>query len=293
MKCSFFLASKPLQIVNSLNLQCEGRKVLYVLNAFSDCESLVNRLETVHHFAEVRIVDSIDDAYRWCVNNVELIENFFIPSDYGIHIGYWLRKLRMKKIWVYEEGLGNYEPDFAEKYRFTRLAHILLSRNKDIDMYYGASPFVNGVVLYDAERFRNRFPNYKKGVLEFIKPFLEHINSEVVRSIFPFEVNEKWSGEKVLLYLTTWKVNPKIKQIVSYYPQHFTICKPHPHIKNTTEIKELSIFNQIFTDNILAELLISALIEKCSELVIVHENSTAVQWFTPNDRLKFIDLSGS
>jgi len=287
METTFFIASKPLQVVNSMNIPCNGSKKLLLCDGFSNCNQLLTKLQQQKYFDEIVLVNGPLDALKYCFLHKEDIKTIYTPSDYGLQIGFWLHILRNKQIMVYEEGLGNYEPDFAVKHRLTRYIHILLSFKLDIDMYFGASPYIDGVILYKPDYFKMKYPKFNKPIMHFKYNFSELLQKDLIKEIFRYNPPRDIINKDVLLYLSTWKINENIEKYVSEYNDYVKIIKPHPHIKN---IGKYIFFDIVINDNILAEIVISELLKTTRNLVIIHENSTAVLNYKNTDKLSLINI---
>lgn len=279
MTKSFSLVSKPLQYFNVTNIE-DGiaHKICLIVDIFYNAKSFFNNIKNQNYWNEVVFFSSSYDAYQWLKNNVSDKDFLYIDSDYGLKKTIWLSKINSKNIFVYEEGTGSYRNDLI---KITHANYLMMSFLKLIGIkeHMGGGRYTKGIVIYDVEKHERMIPEYSKTRKSFKREFMQHVpiikhhfsntidnNREILQGIL---------SKKILLYITSWEYNANVDTIMSQYPDHIKIIKPHPHIKI---IYNQTNFDYIFSNDVFIEIFIINAIEVCKEIIVLHENSSAMQY---------------
>ncbi|GGH80204.1 hypothetical protein GCM10011379_50730 [Filimonas zeae] len=136
--------------------------------------------------------------------------------------------------------------------------------------------------VYGAEFYKQRFEGRGKvlNVLSFVKPFNVMLAIMNSRAIELFEINQKEtfqmiSGCNVLVYISTWPFDISELSALNTEAYDYCIVKLHPHIQQFKEDKGDNGRFIFVGTTILAEVLISVLLENNNQLYIYHHNSTS------------------
>lgn len=297
MRKSVFIISKPLQYFNVCNIEDFSFKVLIIVNAFKGAEDLfLNVKNKSNYWDEVLFCNNYSEAFYSIRNNPNknLYNKLYIDGDYSFSMIKELRNLRNIEIFVYEEGIGTYtnnirnivqqnkygKGSFFQKIKWS-LTSIFFKLNGH-ENYHGGFSGTKGIYVYDKSLLLKNKPNFKKEILNFKLSFLDHLRKFEDRNFIADDYGqlmEKVEGKKILLYLTSWEINPNIIEILNRYPNYYKILKPHPHIKE----HNLKIFEDNFDFQIsggnMVEFLLSDLIEVSIDLIVVHSGSGALMHF--------------
>mgnify|MGYP000932168397 CR=1 FL=1 len=294
MERSIYIISKPYQYFNVCNIEDHSNKTLIIVNAFSGSEDLyLNIKNKSHYWDEVFFCNNYSEAfnliYRISKNN--LFRKLFIDGDYSLSMIKELQKLKNIDIFVFEEGLGSYTDNIRKvilknkfkngnfKHKLKWILTTIYLKLKGHDDHHGGFKGTKGIYVYNHELHKLNKPNFKKEILSFKNSFLDHLRKFEDRKFISSDYSylmEVVKDKKVLIYLTSWQVDSKIESIIEEYPYHVRILKPHPHIVDD----KLRIIQDKFDFNIsggnMVEFLISDLIDVSKELIVVHNNSSAL-----------------
>lgn len=290
MENSAYIISKPLQFFNASNIEDKNCKVLFIIDAFNDAKSFFNNVKNnSKNWNSIYFFNSYSEAFNFI--KINKFSKLFIDGDYSSSMINELKSLKNINIFVYEEGLGSYtnnirnlvqknkfgEGTFLQKIKWN-LATLYL-KMQGHGNFHGGFKGTQGIYVYNQELHKKNKPNFKKEVLNFKMPFLDHLKKFEDRNIISSNYHELLNlvkGKQVLLYLTSWDIDPKIEDILSEYQDYFKILKPHPHI-NEDKLKFLeNKFDYQIKGGNMVEFLISDLIEVVDNLVILHKNSAAL-----------------
>lgn len=290
---SVFYISKPLQYFNATNIEDFNFKVCIIVDHFSGAKELYNKLlMRKSQWDQVVFVQDPKAAYEWMYEHSD-IDTIYIDSDVGFLKNKWLYPLRKKQIIVYEEGLGSYRSDLRPRKVLDLLVELFLNTFGS-KSFFGGSVFTKGLVLYDHNRHQKNIPQFKGRRINFIKPFLAHLSEFKDVDLFvPKELDalfQRAEGRKVFIYLTTWLYNSEIDSIIDLYPDHFKMIKPHPHIKEDMS-DYANRFEVLIPNGVLIEILLARFGAIAEEVVVAHENSSAMHYFVDNNKFKNLDLS--
>jgi gamma-glutamylcyclotransferase (GGCT)/AIG2-like uncharacterized protein YtfP len=193
------------------------------------------------------------------------------------------------KIYTYEEGYGSY--------RFIRNNKSIKDKIKSkiysalgCENWIGGNIYTTGSFLYYPNTFK-KLISVKKELYSFKNNFISHLSGLVeINQYYNSNSFEHYRNKKVIVYLTSWKINPNINTILISHQDFIKVLKPHPHIKEQVEFE--NIYDYKISNSLPAEYLLSILYNLCKELVIVHENSSALIYLAPFN-IKEINISQS
>lgn len=280
---SAFYISKPLQYFNATNIEDPNEKVCIIVDHFSGARELYEKLLNRNsQWNQIIFVPNPKAAYVWMQENSKEIDRIYIDSDVGVLKNIWLYPLRRKQIIVYEEGLGSYRSDLRPRKALDLVVEFLLNI-VGIRSFFGGSVFTNAIYLYDHDSHKKNNPSYQKARLHFKRNFLEHLNHFEDKNLFLDEesylVIEQACAKKVILYLTSWQYNSAVEHIINDYPGYMKLIKPHPHIKSSFS-QHLNMFHFVVGNAVMVEFLLLELAKVAEKVVVLHENSSAMHYFS-------------
>lgn len=294
MKKDVFIITKPLQYFNATNIKCKNEKICLITDNFFNAENIFKKIKKESLiWDDVLFFKKWDEPYKWIIKNKDIVNYIFIDSDFGFQKNFYLKKIKPCNIYVYEEGIGTYNEYKGRKGIFSSLLNKLYFIYGN-QLYLGTSKYVDGIFLYNIEKYLKKIPHYNKELFYFQKPFCEHLETFSDANIFLDQETkiliQNLKNKKIVLYLSSWSEYSDINNKLSLYPNHLKIYKPHPHIKETNNILK-KYFDYILRGNILIELFITQLISVCEELVVIHHGSSAIMYFNDSKKLKSILLN--
>lgn len=291
IKKSVFIVTKPLQYFNSKNILDLNPKVLLLVDLFSEAEPIFKKIKTESsYWDESHFFKKFQYSFIWIFRNKRNISNLYIPTDIGLQMFFFLKMMGNLNIYIYEEGIGNYTSIISE-FKKQPLLNRMVYKIFNLQTFFGGSVFVKGTILYQIEKHRRTVPVYKKQRIPFKKNFIENLKLDKDLDLFfPQELHAVVSnlkGKNVLLYITSWKINPNIDKYLKEFPDFFMILKPHPHIR---EITTKDDFNLIVQGLVPVEILILKIKHYCKKLVVFHENSSSALYLKNDEILKLINI---
>lgn len=290
MTKSYHVVTKPLQYFNVTNIE-DGisHKVCLIVDVFYKADDFFNNIENQNYWNEVLFFSNSYDAYKWLKKKTDYEDYLYIDSDYGLKKTIWLSRINTKNIFVYEEGIGSYRNDLITASHSNFLL-IFLLKFIGIKQHLGGGRYTKGIIVYDLEKHELKIPEYKKIRKSFKREFTQHLS--FIKNHFLYQAEsftdilESIKSKNILFYLTSWEYNTDVDIIMTQYPDHVKIIKPHPHIK--TKYTQAN-FDYILSNDVFVELFIINAIEVCSEVIVLHENSSAMQYLN-SDKLKSISF---
>jgi hypothetical protein len=280
-----FIISKPLQFMIALIIResfFSDQTVAFFIVDKSDWSGFISKRE-ISSIDRIFYFSSPNDAYKALrfFNCFDL----FIDSDIGFkkHIQLACVRLfnRTGSIYVYEEGIGTYRNDLysgAKKYIFDTLG---------IATFFGGSVFVNGIYLYDKERYLRSNKKTNVEVIELKKSIRNYIFSNIKMLTNAYELGsfiqeiERLDRIECTLYLTSWGYSKKEFSDIGIFPSP-RILKPHPHIGN--DLKNIvEPFDYLVPGSVPAELIILILLNYFKKVNVVHHGSSVAQYITDKD----------
>lgn len=286
-KKSCYIVTKPIQYINATNIEDINDKDCYITNTFSDAEKFAIEMKDLsNHWKNIFIVRTKHRALINVLRRKSEYSNLYLDSDVGIILRLLLVLLYPIKIYVYEEGLASYIPEVRQKVRFINVFKFLidffLGKN-----WSGGSFRTEGIYVYHPNAFKTLVnKSIKIQILPFKKPLINHLNSlPDIRNFYSQDKFDYLKGKNILLYLTSWTLNPLYEELYHMYPNFIKIIKLHPHIKKESVPNELFHFDYYPDSTIPAEILISTFIELAEKIVIIHEGTAAMLNFVGEDKI--------
>lgn len=292
MSNSFYVVSKPLQYFNVINISdLTVKKTCLIVDNFYQAEAFFESIKCNSYWYDVLFFNSSFDAYIWLKMNVKNGDNLFIDSDYGLKKNLWLSRIKSKNIYVYEEGIGSYRNDLLKtgsRCEFVKFVLKLLG----VKEYMGGGPFTKGIIIYDVEKHKRLIKGFRKKRINFENSFQRHLTSESVQNSFKdISTNliiDNLVSKNVFMYLTDFKYNNSVDLLITQYSSYVKILKPHPNIK---DVVNKNHFDVMIDNSVLIEFFIMQIIKRANKLILVHENSSAVQYLSSYDNLTLVDLN--
>ncbi len=291
MNKSAYIITTPLQYINATNIPDQSPKECFLIKGFKNSETFYNEIKKANVFWErIHYFQNKSEALGYIINNKKSYQKLFLDSDFGIRITFSFFQLRSLIIYTYEEGYGSYRP-IRKKDNFKDIIGRFVYSQLGCKNWIGGNRFTKGIYLYYPNVFRSLIEKNKKELFSFNLPFSVHLNRLPELSFFSEQIKpELFSGKRVLVYLTSWTINPKISAVLNEYPDYLKILKPHPHLKSKDV--EGYKFDIVYDNSIPAEILIPKILHVAKKIVIVHENSSALIYLN-SDQITAINISNS
>lgn len=275
-KKSCYIVTKPIQYINATNIEDDNIKDCYITNTFSDAKKFADEMNKLsNHWERIHFAISKQNALKVILRHKSEYSKLYLDSDVGIILRIFLVLLYPVKIYVYEEGLASYTPEIREKKinSFKFFIDRFFGKN-----WSGGSFRTEGIYLYHPKAFQSLVETNKKiQILPFKQPLMNHLNSlSDIKIFYSQDEFDFLKGKNILLYLTSWTLNPLYQEIYYKYPEFIKIIKFHPHIKKESASNNLLHFDFYPDSTIPAEILISTFIEIAGKIVIIHEGTAAM-----------------
>jgi len=285
MVSKYVVFSKPLQFFNAFNIPDIDESCTFLMtDSFTGARQLYHKLK-MDIGLNIYFFDNAKLSYEWLIKNSKNGDYLFINSDYGVLQTYWLYYLRKRNIYVYEEGVGTYRMDLMNKSSVIKSVLRFLG----FKSYFGGGRFTKGIYVYDINKYLVSKPNFSKLVKDFRMDFLSHLKEFKYKYLLNSDKDKisKLNKKKVYLYLTSWKYNNKIIDLIPN--DYIKVIKPHPHV-NSLDLSKLDSFDVVFGGEGMVEFLIYDLLQITSELVIAHESSSALLYLNSGDNFSEVIL---
>lgn len=278
-KRSAYIVTKPIQYINATNIVDDNLKDCLLIDLFSDSDLFYNQIKTgSDHWDRVLLFKNRQSAFNHLIRNRNQYEKLFLDSDQGIVTLYRLFRLRTIRIFTYEEGYGSYRRLRDEGVPFEKLK-LLIYRAIHCGNYFGSSYYTQGIILYHPKAFQKLIPENRKALFTFEKSFVQRLMSlKEMAYLYESLDFEKYRDKHLVVYLSTWMVNPQALSILSEFSSFYKVYKPHPHIKKVNGISDP--FDEVLQGVIPAEIFLLLVSQYCSKLVVIHENSTALLYMS-------------
>lgn len=281
------VCTKPLQFINAKNMVSGLNKykevTLVIMNAFKDAWDFTQNVRLYDDSWEnVFYLNKRTELYSLLVK--EKIAILYIDSDMSTLLSL-IVKFKKFKVFTYEEGWASYSLVYYQsalkKKQKTFFLHRLLDKWLGNSSITNDSKWLSGCFLYYPSLFKFLRPTSSLCVKEFVCGFVDFIKKEdaLLNNLFKNAIPEsiKTGGNRVLIYLTSWELNPIIIEEIGRVRKDFdmVLVKPHPHIKHNICIKDCTIINS----STIAEYVIIKLMSLNKRITVFHENSTSMLYF--------------
>ena len=291
MTRSYYIVSKPLQYFNAININdVVINKTCIIIDSFYEAQGFFKRIKNQNYWSNVLFFDNQLDAYKWLNKEVNLTDYLFIDSDYGLQKTLWLSRIKSINIYVYEEGIGSYRNDLLKSGHQKKIILFFL-KLIGVKGYMGGGRYTKGIIIYNIEKHKKLIRNFRNERVQFKLSFLDHIVTDPVKKSFNIDstqpIFQKLTNKKIFLYLTDFKYNDEINFLLTKYSDYTKILKPHPFQKDKVDNNK---FDFIIENGILIELFIIESLKIVNELVVVHENSSAIEYFKQVKNITLIDI---
>src|SRR5690606_17488845 len=265
-RVNLFICSKPLQYFNARNIPVNNDypNILIIEDNFIGANKLTEQISTIdkvwdkiylvkHLYEVVKLLRhySFENVYHY-------LDCFLVPAIF-------FNMLPMKRLYVYEEGIGTYRKTIFDGIGwYKRIIRNLMG----VGSFAGSHRRCKGVYVYCPNLYQTqfkRFNQYKKNALPFKVPFSEMViqNSELSSHLFRDEHDfSEIKNKKIGIYISSWTLNEAVisELVTNQYDE--IVIKLHPHIAKTAEIKGLKQQVRIVRSAILAEFLILSLAQQ-------------------------------
>ena len=282
-----FVATKPLQIMTSINLAQQlalAGASLTVVPYFAAADAIVQRLGRAGfgvpaiRTAPTRIAALFDLAATGATR-------IYLDRDMGMRTTLALRWLRVTRPRVryslYEEGISLFEP--AEAERPSRLSALL-----GATLTLGEGPFTDEVWTYDPDRLRARLPAKPlHAITTPLSAFVEQHRAGLLEVFWPAYERDvrQWRGGTCCIYLSSWEVDARALEYVTA-TSAFKVFKPHPHMRG--DIAAPQGFDHVLDAAIPAELVLLEMARLFDEVIVVHVDSSTARYVSAGN-VRFVD----
>ncbi|WP_294283393.1 polysialyltransferase family glycosyltransferase [uncultured Chryseobacterium sp.] len=291
MRTNYFVVTTPLQYLNALNIETSGERIIMFLSGFTNSEKFYSNIIEKGVWDKTYYFSDYNKMFRHLIRKVEKTDKLFIDSDYGRVTNSKLRRIKTKEIYVYEEGIGTYRSNLLSKGNGWLKKNILkFLGNKE---FFAGSKYVKGIYVYDHQRHKQSVPSFSKERLHFKNDFSSQLENHIGIFIAP-DLIEKYknlfNAREVVLYLTSWNYNLRIEQYIQDLKQIqksdvLIILKPHPHFKDFEKINLK--YDDVVSGEVLVEILFILLRKYSAGFVVLHENSSSLQYYPEINNVTF------
>ncbi|WP_312390636.1 polysialyltransferase family glycosyltransferase [Chryseobacterium sp.] len=283
MITNYFVVTTPLQYLNALNIETSGERVIFLLGGFVNSEKFYSEIVEKGNWNKTYYLCDYNKMFQQVISSVEKKDKLFIDSDYGRATNSKLKYIKTKEIYVYEEGIGAYRSDLISRdngWLKTKILKIL--GNKE---FFAGSKYVKGIYVYDHQRHKTSVPNFSKERLHFKNNFSVQLENNI-ESFISQDLIEKYKeffkNQEVILYITNWHYNLKIESYIENLikkdnSEKLLILKPHPHFKDFEKINLK--YDDVVSGEVLVEILFTLLKKYSNNFVVLHENSSSLQYY--------------
>lgn len=262
----------------ALILAKPNEDALYLVDWFSDAGRIAASPALGQRFSEVKLFQSRARAMLAAMKN--RYRQVYIDSDIGFKSYLCMILLKIfgcKLIAVYEEGVGTYRDDLILGWRkfFFRIFNG--------SCYFGQSPLVGKVVVFDSLRYQTLFPESSSKVVQIpslLQPWCEK-NIELLKDIFaPGFVIDMPTNTSLRVYLTDWSVDLNLIKLLSREGELYV--KPHPHIREGALVEYQGYYPSVkwVHASIPAELFFVLALNAQNNLKVYHYGSSAIFYFS-------------
>lgn len=278
-----FLVTRPIQYINVLNLPFKIRHAILLLqNSFSTFDTIHKiAKEDKECWSDIVVLDTNNSIFKWLFNHRHSIDAFTTYSDLGVRWYVLFNIMRRDiKISVYEEGLATYASHGLTAWK--KIMYSVLNRCPMPILYLGAHRKVANIYVYDVPLHNTLIPSALRKVRSFRYPLTDLLNKEDLHSMV-YSHQGLYRDKNVCLYLTNWTISEKALDALPKETDWVKLIKPHP--KLALDDKNLTNFDGVIGAEFVAEVVISNLLCVVKHLMVIHEGSTSMLHFIPNEKL--------
>ena len=285
-----FVVTKPIQLLNALNIDCVGEKFFYV-TPFAKRDSLVSNAQKAYPDIKFQKKSYKEICLIYIVIRQFQITKVYLDSDFGLLTRFILLLLFIPKYYLFEEGYASYY--YLRKSKTTKdKIFLFIQKILRIKNYNGSGMHCGGIYIYDKDYYKRQLPDSRVKLLDFRLSYLDYIKKTPILNVYKAKMNlEFFQGKNVVVYLTSWTIEKKCMAVFndSKYHDYVKALKPHPHIMSTAEIDNIKC-DVIFSPEILFEYYLVNLMDYVNKMVVIHQHSFAMHYFekAQNDKLKSI-----
>lgn len=288
-KINAYVFTRPLQYTNLKNIVTENNNdfnILFVFPNFSEGYFFYEKIqEREKEWNKIVFINSKLKLIKELISNK--VSHLYLSTDIGFYV---LAQLLIKVSYHYEEGWGTYNKGENKKHSFKNKLLLGLYKFLGSGSHIGNSNKTNGVIVYNKELYKLKFPEYKKEVKKFPIDFKKNIENSLsfFEEVYGFKNKIKECKEKkILIYATGWKLDKNILKEINEEKSKYdkVFVKLHPHIKKV-DLTQNDM--ELLEQNVLLEIYISQILGQGNKLTIWHDNSAAVLYYLNNIEVKNI-----
>lgn len=294
-KRSLYIVTKPLQYINAHNIKDEQKKDLVIIPYFNNAQWFIDNIvpesERWNNIYKANSRNQI--LFKILLKNKNKYNKIYIDSDFGIFMNILFLFLRPIQIFIYEEGWSNYQLISIKKSQLNRFKHYIGKIFFHWPNYMGGSFFTKGIIVYHPDILHKCIPiHIKKKIVAFNESFINNLKNLPGISKYEKRIDLSLLEEKkILIFLSSWPNigYQKFKQKMPFIPKDFiTILKLHPHIKEHVDFE--NDFDYILDNDIPVEIFLSLIIDRCNEILIIHNNSSLRMYFS-QEKIIYYNIS--
>jgi hypothetical protein len=285
-----YIASKPMQIAVSSIIAGSNKEdsCLIIIDMFHDAEAVFKEIQSIGDWKKVLFVKN--RFISFVKGSLLKPTKTYIDGDIGtrlaLYIAYYKFASRTKHIYVYEEGIGTYRNDIYTPSYKTKIFNML-----GISTVFGGSWFCSGVCVFEPEKYAERIKikNKRFTILKITKSMKNYCeeNATYLNKIYNFSPESIGKGNKCFLYISDWHFESSFTDTADRaYDKK--LIKLHPNIKNTFNLEGLHDFD-VVENKVPAEILISALSKKYSQVQVLHHGSS-VAHYMKYDNVSYLEV---
>lgn len=286
---SVYVVTKPIQLLNSLNIKDDNNKTIYVTpfaNRYSFVENARKAYPTIkfveHKSKTICILTILLKQYN--------IVRVYLDSDFGLLVRFMLFFLVIPKYYIFEEGYASYShlryPSNMKDKVFLFIQKYLRIKN-----YIGSGIHCGGLYLYDKPYYKTMLPESSIKLLDFEMDYLSYIKQSPLLSIYNEKVEmQMFEHRNVIIYLTSWDVDNRINQILqkTIYKDYLKVLKPHPHIMENSLYTSI-VHDVLLSPEVIFEYFLINILDKANMVIVYHHGSFALHYFNNKyEKLKTI-----
>lgn len=287
---SVFVVTKPIQMLNALNIKDESNKFIFV-TPFANRDSFVgNARKAYPNIQFIKRKSKIS-----CILSILLKQNtisrVYLDSDFGLKIRFLLLFLVVPSYYIFEEGYASY-CHLRYPSNVTDKILLILQKILRINNYIGSGIHCGGLFIYDKSYYKTMLPESSIRLLDFDMDYLSYIQQSPL--LFNYKDNLNLSlfrCRNVVIYLTSWEVDHSISQILQKadYKDYIKVLKPHPHIVSNSSYNTIE-HDVLLSPEVIFEYFLINVLDEANMVVVYHHGSFALHYFNNYPNLKAITI---